>query len=88
MKSFDAKDYSDSGSESDSGSDDASMDSEGTNNWLGQSLSQSQRINRVSQNSSNKVLIEVNSNAVAMDVARPYGFEINFVRNPISGSAA
>ena len=23
-----------------------------------------------------------------MAVARPYGFEINFVRNPISGSAA
>ena len=29
----------------------------------------------------------VNSPAVGMAVARPYGFEINFVRNPMSGSA-
>ena len=29
-----------------------------------------------------------NSHAVGMAVARPLGFEINFVRNPISGSAA
>ena len=28
------------------------------------------------------------SNAGGMAVARPYGFEIDFVRNPISGSAA
>ena len=83
MQKFASKDYSDSGSESDSGSDDGSIDSEGTNNWLSQSLSQSQRINRVSQNCSNKVLIEVNSNAVAIGVARPYGFEINFVTNYI-----
>ena len=29
-----------------------------------------------------------NSQAGGMAVARPYGFEIDFVRNPISGSAA
>ena len=29
----------------------------------------------------------INSHAVGMAVARPYGFEIDFVRNPISGSA-
>ena len=29
-----------------------------------------------------------NSHAVGMAVARPYGSEIDFVRNPISGSAA
>ena len=29
-----------------------------------------------------------NSHAVGMAVARPLGFEIDFVRNPISGSAA
>ena len=66
-----SKDYSNSGSESESGSDDGSMDSEGTNNWLTQSLSQSQRINRVSQNSSNKVLIQFNSKAVAIGVVQP-----------------
>ena len=30
----------------------------------------------------------LNSHAVGMAVARPLGFEIDFVRNPISGSAA
>ena len=30
----------------------------------------------------------LNSHAVGMAVARPLGFEIVFVRNPISGSAA
>ena len=30
----------------------------------------------------------LNSHAGGMAVARPYGFEIDFVRNPISGSAA
>ena len=30
----------------------------------------------------------INSHAVGMAVARPLGFEIDFVRNPISGSAA
>ena len=29
-----------------------------------------------------------NSHAVGMAVARPLGFEMDFVRNPISGSAA
>ena len=29
-----------------------------------------------------------NPQAVGMAVARPYGFEIDFVRNPISGSAS
>ena len=29
-----------------------------------------------------------NSHAGGMAVARPFGFEIDFVRNPISGSAA
>ena len=32
--------------------------------------------------------IQFNSHAVGMAVARPLGFEIDFVRNPISGSAA
>ena len=31
---------------------------------------------------------QVNSHAVGMAVARSYGFKIDFVRNPISGSAA
>ena len=30
----------------------------------------------------------VNSHAVGMAAARPYGFKIDFVKNPISGSAA
>ena len=30
----------------------------------------------------------LNSHAGGMAVAQPYGFEIDFVRNPISGSAA
>ena len=30
----------------------------------------------------------INTAAVGMAAARPYGFEIDFVRNPISGSAA
>ena len=68
-----SKDYSDSGSESDSGSDDGSMDSEGTNNWLGQSLSQSQRINRVSQNSSNKFYPQA-------PVAQKIAYEVVFRR--------
>ena len=29
-----------------------------------------------------------NSHAVGMAVARPYGFEIDFVRDPISGSVS
>ena len=32
--------------------------------------------------------MKFNSQAGGMAVARPYGFEIDFVRNPISGSAA
>ena len=32
--------------------------------------------------------IHLKSHAVGMAVARPYGFEIDFVRNPISESAA
>ena len=36
----------------------------------------------------NEIHITVNnSHAGGMTVARPYGFEIYFVRNPISGSA-
>ena len=30
----------------------------------------------------------INSNAVGMGDARPYGFEIDFVREPFSGSTA
>ena len=33
-------------------------------------------------------MTDINSHAGGMAVARPYGFEIDFVRNPISGSAA
>ena len=35
-----------------------------------------------------QVTSPLNSHAVGMDVAWPLGFEIDFVRNPISGSAA
>ena len=37
---------------------------------------------------SRKGILNFNSHADGTAVARPYGFEINFVRNPISGSAA
>ena len=33
-------------------------------------------------------LVEINSHAVGMAVAQPLDFEIDFARNPISGSAA
>ena len=34
------------------------------------------------------LVLRLNSHAVGMAVTRPHGFEIDFVRNPISGSAA
>ena len=34
------------------------------------------------------ILRQTNSRAVGMAVALPYGFQIDFVRNPISGSAS
>ena len=51
--------------------------------WRGQSLFQ-----RADTNSTKASVLHDNSHAVGMTVARPYGFEIDFVRNPISGSAA
>ena len=33
-------------------------------------------------------MFSFNSHAIGMAVARPYGFEVDFVRRPISGSAA
>ena len=33
-------------------------------------------------------VIIINSHAVGMGVARPYGFEIDFVSSPLSGPAA
>ena len=42
----------------------------------------------MSSNLTNHVKGVLNSHAVGMAVARPFGFEIDFSRKPISGSAA
>ena len=48
------------------------------------------RLHKKSSNQNDEIKLNklLNSHAVGMAVARPLGFEIDFVRNPISGSPA